>query len=462
MLGFGKIARPAAIVRRARAGRFTLIHADPGGSGPMAAMIALRREGVRACVAFGDPAGAPALAITRGPERSLTGWEGASAALHAAGEAGEPLGVITPSPADAALVAALLIAERGVPSARAIAEARSAFGVGVRADDAAKVASRAVPESGPGRALFRSLLGGMMGDALGAEVEFLDAEAAERRFGSRFRLIPHQGVMGAVTDDTQMSLFVAEGLIDAGPDAPEGAVSASVHAALLRWLDTQSGLPPRGGHGLCLDQRLRARRAPGLTCLSGLSSASGPDDRARNGSKGNGTIMRVAPIALWGPADRVGPLAERLSYQTHGHPTAAVASGAWAVLIRALADGARIREAAEMSKAWAAGRPDSAETISAFEAAMTLTPRGPAEHTAAFGNAGTAEVALAHALNACLRAGDACSAYEAAVVHGGDSDTVGSVAGNALGLMFPDEVAGSDWAAQVECLDLAAGVSRRW
>lgn len=193
-----------------------------------------------------------------------------------------------------------------------------------------------------------------------------------------------------------------------------------------------------------------------------ITARAVPDDRARNGSKGNGTIMRVAPVALWGLADRVGPLAERLSYQTHGHPTAAVASGAWAVLIRALAGGARIREAAEMSRAWAAGRPDSAETISAFEAAMTLTPRGPAEHTAAFGNAGTAEVALAHALNVCLRAGDARSAYQAAVVHGGDSDTVGSIAGNALGLMFPAEVSGGDWASRVQCVDLAARVARGW
>lgn len=94
-------------------------------------------------------------------------------------------------------------------------------------------------------------------------------------------------------------------------------------------------------------------------------------------------------------------------------------------------------------------------------AALLIAERG-APASLAMSEAETAEVALAHALNVCLRAGDARSAYEAAVVHGGDSDTVGSIAGNALGLMFPDEVESSHWAGQVQCVDLAAGVSRGW
>lgn len=485
MLRSGKRAQAPAQVSSASAGRFTLISAIPPGPDAGSherALMALRRAGARSCVAFSDvsldqPLTRAAAAIGMGVRsvwrwqgyekgagevHDLAGWREFSPVLHAAGEAGEPLGVIGSGPRDTALVSALLLADRGAPGRDCVAAAESEHRLTLTPDDALIIRQRAVPDDGLGRALFRSLLGGMIGDALDAEVEFLDAEAAASRFRAGFGLIPHQGILGAITDDSQMSLFVAEGLIEAGAGAPEDAVSGKVHEALLRWLDTQSGLPACGGRGLCLDERLRVRRAPGLTCLSGLSGSRAHDARAANDSKGNGTIMRVAPIALYGPADAVGSLAERLSYQTHGHPTAAVASGAWAVLIRALADGARIREAAEAGRAWAASRPGSAETLSAFGAAMTLAPRGPAEATAAFGNAGTAEVALAHALNACLRAEDARSAYEAAVVHGGDSDTVGSIAGNALGLMFPAEVSGGDWASRVQCVDLAARVARGW
>lgn len=54
-----------------------------------------------------------------------------------------------------------------------------------------------------------------MGDALGAPVEFLKLEEIRTRFrpdGIR-DFSPAFGKIGAITDDTQMTLFTAEGLL---------------------------------------------------------------------------------------------------------------------------------------------------------------------------------------------------------------------------------------------------------
>ena len=59
------------------------------------------------------------------------------------------------------------------------------------------------------------LLGGAVGDALGAPVEFLGREAITERFGPEgiTDFAAAYGRIGAITDDTQLTLFTAEGLI---------------------------------------------------------------------------------------------------------------------------------------------------------------------------------------------------------------------------------------------------------
>jgi hypothetical protein len=65
------------------------------------------------------------------------------------------------------------------------------------------------------------LLGGAVGDALGAPVEFMDIAQIRRRFGQGGirDLAPAYGRVGAITDDMQMTLFTAgEGYVLAGCD----------------------------------------------------------------------------------------------------------------------------------------------------------------------------------------------------------------------------------------------------
>ena len=74
-------------------------------------------------------------------------------------------------------------------------------------------------EGGPGRSerIAGCLLGGAVGDALGAPVEFLRLSEIRETFGPALLtdFSPAYGRLGAITDDTQMTLFTAEGLLRA-------------------------------------------------------------------------------------------------------------------------------------------------------------------------------------------------------------------------------------------------------
>jgi hypothetical protein len=92
------------------------------------------------------------------------------------------------------------------------------------------------------------LLGGAVGDALGARVEFMKLPEIRRCFGAAGirDFAPAYGRLGAITDDTQMTLFTAEGFIRAWVrDQLKGMCHGPgvVHHAYMRWLLTQGEQP---------------------------------------------------------------------------------------------------------------------------------------------------------------------------------------------------------------------------
>src|ERR1022692_4012337 len=174
------------------------------------------------------------------------------------------------------------------------------------------------------------LLGGAVGDALGAGIEFLSLAEIQDRFGPSgvTGYVPAYGPTGGITDDTQMTLFTAEGLIRARlhGGADPGDV-AWIWRGYQRWLTTQDGRPrpaERGSAGdaggwLLTQSFLHAARAPGTTCLTALRSGRAGSVRAPiNDSKGCGGVMRVAPIGL-AAADPFTLSCEAAAL-THGHP----------------------------------------------------------------------------------------------------------------------------------------------
>lgn len=304
------------------------------------------------------------------------------------------------------------------------------------------------------------LFGGAMGDALGAKIEFWSLERIRASFPNGLtEMPPHDGRAGRITDDTQMTLFTAEGLIRAvvrsqarGICAPEGVV----HHALLRWYRTQGGVPKMElcDRGLVGDARLRKRRAPGTTCLSALGEARRFGEAARNDSKGCGTIMRVAPCALIAcDLAQAETLARDTSALTHGHVLGQEAAVAFARILFEVFHGATLERAVGSVRL-------SCPIMMALEAAMTARPDGAPETVERLGGGWVAEEALAISVYAARVGRDVEHGLQIAVTHGGDSDSTGAVAGNLLGLLHPAETLTHRWRSEIECADLIDRIAR--
>jgi len=312
-----------------------------------------------------------------------------------------------------------------------------------------------------------SLLAGAMGDSLGAEIEFWPLDRIAHQFPNGLRDLPqHQGIVGAITDDTQMTLFTAEGLIRAwvrGRLRGIGTFDGPVHHALLRWLRTQGveAKVTEADHvGLVEDARLHHRRAPGNTCLSSLRATRHFGEPASNDSKGCGTIMKVGPVAFGVPSGDIRQVATATSALTHGHPTAQLAAAAWAELLNSVFLGEELEQAAARLLSAYRELDNGSETADAIQAALDATRDGSPETVELLGGGWVAEEALSIALYSALATSNLEDGLRCAVTHSGDSDSTGAIAGNLLGLLYPDEVFEHPWSNQIECRDLILRIAR--
>ena len=293
------------------------------------------------------------------------------------------------------------------------------------------------------------LLGGAIGDALGAPVEFWSLDEIRRTCGPRgvTSFLPAYGLPGgAITDDTQMTLFTAEGLLRAFIRESERGIPASIplvtRRAYFRWLHTQAmawpdpDWPMDGRDGWLVGvEGLHHRRAPGNTCLSALvAGGHGEIDRPVNDSKGCGGVMRVAPLGL-GDVTQPFRYAAEVAAITHGHPSGYLAAGFLGELIAHLRRGEPLDGAIEAARRMLATYGGHEEVLQAVDAAVGLAGRGrpSAEQLEDLGGGWVAEEALAISLCCALVATDPLDGMLLAVNHSGDSDSTGAITGNILG-----------------------------
>lgn len=308
-------------------------------------------------------------------------------------------------------------------------------------------------------------LGGALGDALGAPVEFDSLAAIRQRHGAAgiTRLAEYRGRAGLVTDDTQLTLFTAEGLITAaleGAGAPAN-VGPYLHRSYLRWRATQelAGPPEPAPSWLAGQEWLYDTRDPGNACLSGLSSgvAGTLANPVNPDSKGCGAVMRSAPFGLQAGKASADIFGEAVSgaVLTHGHPSGYLAAGAFAVIVRALVDGASLADGVAEALTVLRGWPGHEETTAALTAARQAAAAGSpsAETVERLGAGWVAEEALAIGVYAALAfpaPGQARDALVLAVNHSGDSDSTGSVCGNLIGAWHGLDALPADWLAAIE------------
>jgi len=343
-----------------------------------------------------------------------------------------------------------------------------------RPEAARREPTRPGPDSRPDlqRRIRASLLAGALGDALGAPIEFLSLAAIRGRFGPRGldHLEPAYGRVGAITDDTQMTLFTVEGLIRAyvrGKSRGIGHPPSVVHHAYKRWLHTQGLRWKKAAGRLAFgDAELHHRRAPGTTCLASLERGADLGQPATNDSKGCGGVMRIAPVGfLPGAPTGGGPheseregvfrLGVEIAALTHGHPTGQLPAGVLAATIYGVVRTRRplareLDEAMTILRRW----PHHHETYAALDAALALADQ-PGEATPdrleTLGGGWVAEEALAIAVYAALtNPDDLRAALILAANHSGDSDSTAAICGNLLGAELGEEALPEDWLVQLE------------
>jgi ADP-ribosylglycohydrolase len=309
-------------------------------------------------------------------------------------------------------------------------------------------------------------LGGAVGDALGAAIEFESIQEIRSRFGPEGLrdYAPACGVTGAITDDTQMTLFTAEGILRAYTRGTAKGIChppSVVDHAYARWLATQGRRSRRWNvdepDGWLIGVRgLHHRRAPGNTCLSALADADAGTTRAPiNDSKGCGGVMRVAPAGLTGAGPFGDPFALGCDTAalTHGHPSGYLAAGVFAELISRVIEGELLELAVERVLLRVADEPGHEEVERALRAAIDRAEDDPElvpEDIEAFGGGWVAEEALAIAVFIALCANSFEEGVLAAVNHSGDSDSTGAMAGNLLGAMYGVDAIPATWLDRLE------------
>jgi len=324
------------------------------------------------------------------------------------------------------------------------------------------------------RERFRGcLLGGAVGDALGAPVEFMSHREIVRKYGPEGLrdFVPAYGRPGSITDDTQMTLFTAEGLLRAHVRGCMRGVTTYAGVtdhAYLRWLETQGQTASieigRDG-ALWGIKELHARRAPGNTCLSALIAKQHLGDPALNDSKGCGGVMRVAPVGLFawhdrardGAAAAVFDLGAELAGLTHGHPSGQWPAGVLSLLVVRALDGMSLLESLAEAKTILRSKDRHQETLNTLLMAEALAMSGStpsATDVEKLGEGWVAEEALAISVYCALVAKDFEHGIVLAVNHAGDSDSTGAITGNLLGALLGVGAIPERWLHGVEVRDV--------
>lgn len=326
------------------------------------------------------------------------------------------------------------------------------------------------------------MLGGAAGDALGYIIEFDDWYTIRKKFGPyglrTILRLDANGRKGIISDDTQMSLFTADGLLWAAHD--ELAPEEGLYRSYMRWYYTQtkqviqpdqSAWMTRQAHekewdyDMMGEEDLYARRAPGKTCLSALAGSGRTDSLyADNDSKGCGSIMRAAPVGLFYAGDPekafdVGCQSGRL---THGNPTGYLAAGMLSASVSLLSQGKELAdtlpEVMRILQKHEHYEGVKRAVIRAIDEAVT--DREAWRAMKRIGKGWVAEETYALAIYCLLKTGTLKDAVIMACNQDGDSDSCGSVCGNMAGAMYGADAVPCSWSHKLECGGLVTSLAQ--
>lgn len=331
------------------------------------------------------------------------------------------------------------------------------------------------------------LIGGAAGDALGYEIEFWGNHQIFDTYGP-------QGIQeyelnygeALISDDTQMTLFTAVGLLNEAAKSVENEKYSmlpllGIWDAYYEWYQMQyNGIHTKSDPKVLKRRKtwlfhileLRERRAPGMACMGSLrGKIPGSIEDPINNSKGCGGVMRVAPVGLFfnrfpEKEDRIAEvnyIAAGAAALTHGHPLGYLTAAVLAHIVNRIACGGCtygdslkdiILESMDYLQKLYPETAYSKTLCDLLQKAMELTENGKddLENITELGEGWVAEETLAIAIYCALKYQDDFSkAICVSVNHKGDSDSTGAVTGNILGAWIGYEQIPAKWKKNLEC-----------
>ena len=335
------------------------------------------------------------------------------------------------------------------------------------------------------------LFGGAVGDALGYPIEFMKEDAIRNKYGSQGITAYDIDKRTGISDDTQMSLFTATGLLVGDTRGClrglQGSPAAYVYNTYMDWLKTQE--VPYGTtktddykqHSWLMDvPELYAQRVPGNTCINALKelkyqSYYGFRDiyTKRNDSKGAGGIMRVAPLALsnggQNKLDSLDSDGAEIAMITHCHSLGYMPAAFLTHVINRIVYPQKdmmleeiIIEARDTITRIYEDDDNLHTLLKIVNLSLRLSSNDCDDLTNIhqIGEGWVAEETLGIALYCALRyRNDFSKGIIASVNHKGDSDTTGAVAGNILGALNGYDAMEDKWKKDLELADVILEVA---
>ena len=279
-----------------------------------------------------------------------------------------------------------------------------------------------------------ALYGVAVGDALGGPVEFMAPEEISRRHvcvadmigGGWLHLEP-----GEITDDTQMTLCVAEGVVEA-PEAPIQAIGRR----FIQWADSD----PKDIGGACSASIWNARIAGGDSPTPEHWEAAAQQTQRRQGHpvEGNGALMRTVYTGLYyTSAVQVQSITERVARMTHAGPRSTEACKMYARMVNLLTASESQPQDAHGPRAFLA---EHCRDVPEYDAAVKASIVAPASDGYVVDSMRIAVGTVANT-----------DSFEQAVIEavnlGGDADTNGAITGGLAGAWYGYEAIPEAWIA---------------
>lgn len=277
---------------------------------------------------------------------------------------------------------------------------------------------------GPLRWAQGALLGLLVGDALGSQVEFLEPATIWARHPGGLRDLLPGGtwnlLAGQPTDDGEMALALARALVAGGGFDRDRVITAYVEWKKSNPFDI------------------------GTTTAKGIDALR-DRGRADPTSQANGALMRVAPIGIAAAGDpaKSALWAREDAALTHPHSVCQAASAAFAAAIAAGVAGAN------PPAMWSVAYAEAGEDAGGAEIRQALLEARDALPPDFTRNLGWVLTAFGNAFHRLWREQDFAEALTETVMAGGDTDTNAAISGALLGAAYGRDAIPQAWRSQV-------------